>query len=782
MTETAMDALLPANGGEAAAGLKINGIVQGVGFRPFVYQLAREHGIRGTVANTSSGVWIHAEGPVKNLMCFCRALEEKAPPLAHITSVQSFPETARGLADFSILPSQGKEETTTLISPDVCVCRDCLKEMFDPEDRRHGYPFINCTNCGPRYTIISGIPYDRPSTSMKHFKMCTRCQAEYDDPGNRRFHAQPNACPECGPQVSLWDNNRRQIKTDTPIREAARQIKAGHIVAVKGLGGFHLAADAQNQNAVLRLRARKHREEKPFALMSPTLDHIRRYARIRPDEERLLTSPQRPIVLLEKKYPHLIADAAAPGNRYFGVMLPYTPLHYLLLDAEGPESPDFIALVMTSGNMSEEPIAIDNAEAGDRLSHIADYFLIHNRDIYLRSDDTILRHTAGKVRLIRRSRGYVPRPVFLKSPVPMILACGGELKNTICLTKGSNAFLSQHIGDMENLETLNFFTMTVAHMERILDIRPEIIARDLHPDYMSTGYALEQKGVQTIGIQHHHAHIVSCMAENQMEEPVIGLAFDGTGYGPDGAVWGGEILIAAPGEFRRAAHLSYVPLPGSAAAIREPWRMALAYLIETFGESLWNLDLPFLKTIAEKDAGIIRSMIQKKINTPGTSSMGRFFDGISAMLGLKQRASFEGQAAMMLEMTADETVDGHYACEWTSGEIRQILLQSIVEGVARDIGKGISAPVISGKFHNTLIRVFSDLCQVMRKETGLNRAALSGGCFQNTILLKGMIRSLEQAGFEVLTHSLVPANDGGLSLGQALAAAAKNRGATLPGA
>ncbi|HUV51140.1 MAG TPA: carbamoyltransferase HypF [Anaerolineae bacterium] len=757
--------------------LNINGIVQGVGFRPFVYQLASQYEIKGNVANTSSGVVIHIEGTKDNIESFCRDLTEKSPPLSHITDTLIHPEPVKGFKEFSIAKSIGRSACSTLISPDVSICDDCLTELFDPEDRRFHYPFINCTNCGPRYTIISDIPYDRPKTSMKHFKMCKMCEAEYDDPGNRRFHAQPNACEKCGPHVDLFDNKRKKIISQNPIEKAAQLLKQGYVVAIKGLGGFHLAVDAANNDAVGTLRSRKHREEKPLAIMSCDIEHIREYAHVQAKEKALLKSSHRPIVILKKKRPNPLstknvspAKNVSPGNRYFGVMLPYTPLHYLLL------SHDFTALVMTSGNMSEEPICIDNEDAFKRLLEIADYFLVHNRDIYLRSDDSIVKHTAGQTRFMRRSRGYIPVPVFLKKKVGQILACGGGLKSTVCLTKGDNAFISQHIGDLENQATYEFFQLTINHMKQILDINPKIIAHDLHPDYLSTIYALEQEDVEKVPVQHHHAHIVSCMAENRLDGPVIGLSFDGTGYGTDGNIWGGEILVVEDNEFRRAAHLSYVPMPGGGAAIKEPWRMAVSYLYDAFGKDFACHNLPLFGQLDDSKVKFIVEMISKRINSPITSSLGRFFDGVAAIVGIRNTVFFEGQAAMELEMLADKKAKGIYSFEWASGEIHRIFLQPIISGIVNDMERGISPSTISGKFHNTIIALFSELCEVIRKENGLNRVALSGGVFQNSILLSGLIKGLKQRGFQVITHSLVPANDGGISLGQAMIAAAACKG------
>jgi hydrogenase maturation protein HypF len=749
--------------------LEVNGIVQGVGFRPFVYNLANRYNLKGNVANTASGVIIHIEGTIHNLESFSKDLAEKHPPLAHIVEISQFEEAVNNHKKFKIVASRGAAAMSTLISPDVSICEDCRRELFDCQDRRYGYPFINCTNCGPRYTIIDDIPYDRPKTSMKLFKMCPQCQAEYDDPNNRRFHAQPNACDACGPHVALYSSQHPPIQVHDPIVKTADLLKQGHIVAIKGLGGFHLAVDAENDQAVAVLRKRKHREEKPLALMSFDLDRIRKYAEVSESDESLLTSVQRPIVLLRKKEPNSISPQIAPRNRYFGVMLPYTPLHYLLL------THDFTALVMTSGNLSEEPIAIDNDDAFKRLGNIADYFLIHNRDIYLRSDDSIVRRSSGANRFIRRSRGYVPVPVFLKKDIASILACGAELKNTICIIKGKMVFLSQHIGDLENLATYEFFQLTIRHMKRILAVEPEIVAHDLHPDYLSTRWALTQQEIVKIPVQHHHAHIVSAMAENKIEGPVIGLSFDGTGYGTDGAIWGGEILVADEKKFSRAAHFSYIPMPGGTAAIKGPWRMAVSYLYDAFGEDLWNLNLPLLQTIDAKKLKVIIEMIVKRVNSPNTSSLGRLFDGVAAIVGLRNYVAFEGQAAMELEMTADEAVDAVYDYEWRAGDIIKISPRPIIREVVKDMHQGVDPSVISARFHRTLIRLFTELCQVIRKDTALNRVVLSGGVFQNSLLLTGLIPALEKQRFEVFTHALVPTNDGGICLGQAVVAAASFR-------
>jgi hydrogenase maturation protein HypF len=749
----------------AARQIRINGIVQGVGFRPFVYQLAQRHDLRGHVANTAAGVTLHVEGAPRQMEAFLRDLESQKPPLAHIVEMTVDAAEPGGYTDFAILKSEGGDHRATLISPDVAVCDACLAELFDPADRRFHYPFINCTNCGPRYTIIDDIPYDRPHTSMRHFTMCPQCQAEYDDPNNRRFHAQPNACHRCGPQVSLFDHRRRPVSGD-PIARTAELLMDGHIAAIKGLGGFHLAVNALDDTAVARLRQRKHREEKPLAVMSADLEAVQRYAYIAPEEAELLTSIQRPIVLLVKKRPEKLAFSVAPRNGYVGVMLPYTPLHHLLLRN------GFTALVMTSGNLSEEPIAIDNAEAYRRLGKIADYLLIHDRPIYLRSDDSIVRRAAGQTRPIRRSRGFVPIPVFLKEELPPILACGAELKNTVCLTKGRQAFVSQHIGDLENLATEAFFKQTIAHLQRILDIRPQSVVCDLHPDYLSTQWAKNQPVLPVTQVQHHFAHIVACMAEHHLDEPVIGLAFDGTGYGADGTIWGGEFLVADGAGYRRVAHLETVPMPGAAAAIKAPQRMAIACLHQVYGQDLWDLHLPVVEAMPRSEADILVRMCRQGINAPLTSSMGRLFDSVAAVIGLRQQVAFEGQAAMELEMIADDQTPGRYDFQWQDGEVRKILISPIIRGVVEDLRCGMPAFIISRKFHNTLSHGCAELCAVIGKELQLDRVVLSGGCFQNRLLLEGLSQALAERNLKVYSHRQVPTNDGGISLGQAVIGAA----------
>jgi len=753
---------------EVRRAIEVSGLVQGVGFRPYVYRLATERSLTGSIANTPAGVTIQVQGPTEKVTDFLARLPQEAPPLARITAVVVRELPCNHEGGFRILPSRAGEQVHTLISADVAICADCLRELFDPADRRYRYPFINCTNCGPRYTIVRDIPYDRASTSMAVFRMCTDCQAEYDDPTNRRFHAQPNACWECGPQVELWDSEGRRLDTDDAISAAAARLQAGAVVAVKGLGGFHLAVDATNVAAVERLRERKRRVEKPFAVMVATLQRIEELCWVDDLARTLLVSPQRPIVVLPRREPNPVVEAVAPFNRTLGVFLPYTPLHYLLFDAG-----QFLALVMTSGNLSEEPIATDNQEALQRLGGLADFFLVHNRDVLQRSDDSVVRPTAGCAWQWRRSRGYVPVPVFLREEVPPILAVGGELKNTICLTKGQHAFLSQHIGDLENLETYRFFEEVVAHLVRILEIEPRIVAYDLHPDYFSTRWALGQRGVELVPVQHHHAHIASCMGENQLEGWVIGIALDGTGYGTDGHIWGGEVLLADYLGFERVAHLDYVPMPGGAAAIREPWRMAVSYLAHHFGEEFLTFDIPFVRQLHRRAAQTVLRMLARGVNSPLTSSCGRLFDAVAALAGIRQQVNYEAQAAIELEMAISDSQDAvaYPLAVVPDGNGWLIETHPLLQALVNDLRRGVSAGLISRRFHNGLVAVLANLVGLIRHRTGLTRVCLSGGTFQNTYLLEHLLQRLGVEGFQVFTHAEVPAGDGGLSLGQALVAA-----------
>ncbi len=755
---------------EVRKAIEITGIVQGVGFRPYVYRLASEHALAGNILNTSSGVTIEVQGPRDAVEKFLARVPAPPPPLARITGVQVRDVPLRGAppTKFEILDSRRDAESRALISPDVAVCDDCLRELFNPADRRYRYPFINCTNCGPRFTIVRGIPYDRGRTSMSVFPMCERCQAEYDDPANRRFHAQPNACWDCGPRVELWDGGGQRIEADDPIAEAARRLRPGRVVAVKGLGGFHLAVDATSAAAVELLRARKRRVGKPFALMVPDVAAAAHIAEIDVAAQAALLSVSRPIVLVPRKCWTPVPHDVAPFNDSLGLFLPYTPLHHLLL-AEG----GFLALVMTSGNMSEEPIAINNAEAVERLRPLADDFLVHNRDILKRCDDAVVRPSGGRLRQVRRSRGFVPVPVFLRRDLPEVLAVGGELKNTVCLTRGRHAFLSQHIGDLENLEALAFFEEAVAHLKQILEIEPRIVAYDLHPDYLSTQWALRQRDAKLVGVQHHHAHVASCMAENHLEGQVIGIALDGTGYGTDGHIWGGEILVAGYGGFERAAHFEYVPMPGGAAAIREPWRMAAGFLTHHFGAEAPQAAPAFIERIGRRRFDFIRKMVEGHINAPLTSSCGRIFDAVAALAGIRDSVNYEAQAAIELEMAAAGVAgDGQYPFELQdSTGVSLIRTSPMFDALLRDLRDAVAPATISCRFHRGLAAVLGEVASSVRGRTGLNRVCLSGGTFQNVLLAELLETRLRDSGFEVYTHSEVPAGDGGLSLGQAMVAA-----------
>ncbi|HUO28602.1 MAG TPA: carbamoyltransferase HypF, partial [Bryobacteraceae bacterium] len=643
-----------------------------------------------------------------------------------------------------------------LVSPDVATCADCYRDFTDPANRRYGYAFTNCTNCGPRYTIIRDIPYDRPNTTMAGFRMCSACRAEYDDPANRRFHAQPNACPECGPHLSA------------PIGEAQQRLAAGEIVAVRGLGGFHLACDPRNDTTVRRLRERKRRSDKPFALMARDLAAVEAFCVLSGEDRRALESSRRPIVILPRRPESDISAAVAPGNRTIGVMLPYTPLHHLLF-AGAP----YDALVMTSGNLSEEPIVTANEEARERLRPLADWFLLHDRDIYMRADDSVVRTFEGRERVLRRSRGYVPQAIDLGMQMAEVLACGGELKNTFCLSKGRYAVLSQHIGDMQNYETLIFFEETLANLKKLFRAAPRAVAYDLHPGYLSTQYALRIPDLEKIGVQHHHAHIASCMAENGLRGPVIGVALDGTGYGTDGRIWGGEFLIADYAGFARRAHFRYVPLAGGDAAIRQTWRPALAYLADTLGPDAEFPELAPWRDVPEVQRKAVRSMLAHRVNTVDTSSCGRLFDAVASIVGLRQQVNYEGQAAIELEMIAVADVADAYPFEI---EADVVDFRPLIGCIVADVRAGTPAPVIAARFHNTVADAVVEVCVRLRAEELLNRVCLSGGTFQNMKLLGCTLAGLRGAGFDTYIHAQVPPNDGGIALGQAVIAAEILRG------
>jgi hydrogenase maturation protein HypF len=760
----------------ARKAVDVTGIVQGVGFRPFVYRLANECNLTGFIANTPAGVTIEIQGEPELIDRFLERLPAELPPLARITELLPRDGEPQPESTFRILSSLLDAPPKALISPDATICGDCLREMMNPRDRRFRYPFINCTNCGPRFTIIRDIPYDRARTTMASFTMCPACQAEYHDPTNRRFHAQPNACWDCGPLVRLWSADGSLKDVAEPLREASKLLGQDHIIAVKGLGGFHLACNARSESAVNALRERKRRIEKPFAVMLRRIEDAERFCEVDDAAKKLLLSMERPIVLLPRRPDSGLVESLAPRNRFLGVFLPYTPLHHLLF-ASGKCD----ALVMTSANLSEEPIAIDNAEAVRRLQGIADAFLVHNRDILRRCDDSVVRLASGRPQMLRRSRGFVPVPVPLEQESLPILAVGGELKNTICIIRGSEAFLSQHIGDLENLESYNFFGEAVQHLQRILDVHPKVIAYDLHPDYFSTKWAQQQEGLQLIGVQHHHAHIASCMAENHLDGKVIGIALDGTGYGTDGAVWGGEVLLADYNDFERAGHFEYIPLPGGTAAIHEPWRVALSYLVKHYVKDLGSLDLPFLRGIDERRRNVIQQMIDRQVHSPRTSSCGRLFDAVAALIGLRSTVNYEAQAAIELEMAAHDSSDaGAYPFDLIPDGLHwQIGTLSLFQWLLRDLRRQEPVADISRRFHAGLALIFVDLAEKIREQTQLNRVCLSGGCFHNVLLFQLMLDGLRAKSFAVYFHSEVPAGDGGLSLGQALIAAHRLKNPTM---
>lgn len=729
--------------------VELRGIVQGVGFRPFIHNLALALQLGGYVRNSASGLVTEVEGSEAAVDRFLAGVLREPPPLARIEQTVIREVPPNGDETFAIRESLAEEGEFALISPDVATCADCFRDFTDPVNRRFAYAFTNCTNCGPRYTIVCDIPYDRANTTMAAFRMCPACQAEYDDPANRRFHAQPNACPQCGPALS------------GDLALARRFLGEGRIVGVKGLGGFHLACDAANDAAVRRLRERKRRSDKPFALMVRDLPSAEAIAIVSDAEREALLSERRPIVVLPRRPGTNISQAVAPGNQTLGVMLPYTPLHHLLF-VDAPYS----VLVMTSGNISEEPIVISNEEAERRLAGIADWFLFHNRDIYMRVDDSVVRVCQGKERLLRRSRGYVPQPIDLGMEVAEVLACGGELKNTFCLSKGRYAVLSQHIGDMENYETLLFFEETLRNLKKLFRVEPRVIAYDLHPRYLSTQYALKIPDLPKIGVQHHHAHIASCMAENGLRDKVIGVAFDGTGYGTDGQIWGGEFLIADYAGFERRAHFRYVNLPGGDAAIRQPWRSALSYLTDTLGADAIGM----LPCVPQERLRVVQRMIARQVNTVCTSSCGRLFDAVAALVGVRQEVNFEGQAAIELETIAAEGVDDSYPFEIAGGEPWQIDMRPVIARIAGDLRAGRAAGDIAARFHNTVAAVILEVCGRLRSQEHLNQVCLSGGTFQNVKLLDRVVPGLRCRGFEVYLHAKVPPNDGGIALGQAVIA------------
>ncbi len=747
----------------------VQGIVQGVGFRPTVYGYAQKHGLTGWILNSAHGVEIEVHGDPQRLDAFLQELREKPPLMAQIDAFEVSDVPAKQYKSFQIIASQDNPADFLPISPDLDVCPECLRDLFDPANRRYHYPFINCTNCGPRFSIVKTIPYDRPNTSMSGFPLCPDCAKEYHDPSDRRFHAQPIACPVCGPQVWLQKNGQEIASAEDAIRLTRKMLADGKILAIKGLGGFHLACDALNESAVLQLRLRKRRSMKPFALMSSDLETIRNFANISAEEEKMLVSTQSPIVVLNlTEQGKKLAGIVAPDQNTLGFMLPYTPLHYLLLEKANnyPE-----VLVMTSGNISEEPIVTENDEAFEKIGNIADAFLLHNRPIETRIDDSVLTQVVGQPYFIRRARSYAPSPIRLPFNTAPVLATGTHLKNTFALSRDRYAFVSHHIGDLENQETLDAFTQAIDHYQQIFRIQPQLIAADLHPDYLATRYAQElstKEQLPLIQVQHHHAHISSCLADNgwKSNDQVIGLAFDGTGYGLDGAIWGGEVLLANYSGFERRFQLEYAPLPGGDVSIRKPARLALAYL-HHFGLLENAEDLAPYHYLDEIERQVLIHQVETGFNTPLTSSMGRLFDAVASLIGLYQEINYEAQNAIRLEAIADPDESSAYEFPIQAS---QLLIKPLFEQILTDLRGNLPQSTISAKFHNSIIRLALEVSEQLRSETGLNTVAISGGVWQNKRLINNLIPALEKAGFIPLWHHQVPTNDGGVALGQLLTA------------
>ena len=758
----------------ARASISISGIVQGVGFRPFIYRLATEMGLTGWVCNNTGGVLIEACGTDEHLAHFIRRIRNESPPLAAIVTLEhhSLPDDSSENG-FTIRESSESGVHSAHVAPDAALCDDCLRELFDPSNRRFRYPFITCTNCGPRYSIITGIPYDRPNTTMASFPLCPECQQEYHDPANRRFHTQPIACPTCGPQVTLLDSSGSLIfKKDPAVIRAGELLKGGAILAVKGIGGYHLAVDACNGEAVRRLRVRKKRDEKPFAVMAPNLAAARTMAQLSETEERLLASPESPIVIVRRTEDCPVSPLVAPHNALLGLMLPYTPVHHLLLRGNA-----LAALVMTSANLSDEPIAFQDDDALQRLSGIADYFLLHDRPIHMRSDDSVIRVFQGRPLFYRRARGYAPRAIRLPFESPPVLAVGAELKNAICCVKGNQAFLSQHIGDLQHDASSDSFRQTIHHLTGLLELSPEVIACDLHPDYLSSVHAAES-GLPLIRVQHHHAHLAACMAENRLEGEVIGLIFDGTGYGSDGTIWGGEFLVGGYDSFRRAGHFRQVRLPGGDVAVREPWRMALAFLHAAMGEAAFSLAHPVTRHLSAEEKTIFTAMLDRGLNSPFTSSCGRLFDALAALLNVRHIVSYDGQAPIELEALAETSEDeGNYRNRILSNDEKPLQLDfsAMFPAILHDLEAGISTAALARRFHASVAQASVETCIRIAGDTGLDRVVLSGGVFQNRLLSEMVYTGLVEQGLQVFTHRLSPPNDGCIALGQAAIAGWKTR-------
>lgn len=754
--------------------LTIRGAVQGVGFRPFIYRLAADMGLPGWVNNSPRGVSIEVEGTRDRLETFLLRIEREKPPRSSIQGIEASFLDPVGFTGFEIRPSDEDGKKSALILPDIATCPDCLQEIFDPGNRRYLYPFTNCTNCGPRFTIIESLPYDRPNTTMRAFEMCERCRAEYENPLDRRFHAQPNACPDCGPHLGLWSPESGAVAShhDALLR-AVEAIRRGEIVAVKGLGGFQLMVDARREDAVTRLRARKHREEKPFALMYPSLEAIKRDCEVSPMEERLLASPEAPIVLLQRRAGGWqVADGVAPGNPQLGIMLPYTPLHHILMSILG------FPVVATSGNLTDEPICTDEDEAIARLGDIAGAFLVHNRPIARHADDSVARVLMGREMVVRRARGYAPLPVHLKQPIPTILGVGAHIKNSIALSSGQDVFVSQHIGDLETEQAYNSFRNVIADFQQLYEAQPEIIACDMHPEYLSSAYARESE-MPMVRVQHHYAHVLSCMAENDLDltEPVLGISWDGTGYGTDGTIWGGEFLLGQGANFKRTAHLRAFPLPGGDQAVKEPRRTATGLLYELFGAGVFSMtELAPVRSYTPQEMDILNTMLRRDINSPRTSSAGRLFDAVASILNIRQKTAYEGQAAMDLEFAIQGLItDESYPFEIRDPEGQPPKGGLIVDWaqpiheILDDHSRYVSLSRISAKFHNTLVEM---MVQVAHR-AGQERVVITGGCFQNKYLAERAVHRLREEGFRPYWHQRIPPNDGGIALGQVIAAALK---------
>lgn len=745
----------------------VTGLVQGVGFRPFVWREATARGLVGWVGNDTSGVVLEVEGASAAVAALLDALT-RPPPLARVDEVRSEPVSPVGSSGFEVRSSEVDGARRALVSPDTATCDDCLRELHDPADRRFGYAFINCTSCGPRYTIVESVPYDRARTTMSPFVMCGDCRREYEDPADRRFHAEPVCCPACGPRLQVLDRVGAVLAGD-PVEVAVALLKAGAVVAVKGLGGYHLAVDARQSEAVAELRRRKAREERPFALMVVDLEGARELCEVGDDERLLLTSAPRPIVVMRRRGGEGVAASVAPGASTLGVMLPYTPLHSLLLEAfSGP-------LVLTSGNASDEPIAFDDHDARQRLAEIADAYVVHDRAIHTRVDDSVVTVVRDRVLPLRRSRGYVPGPVTLPEACPQtVLACGAALKSTFCLTRGRHAFVSHHVGDLGDAATLKSYVDGISHLTSLLDVNPAVVAHDLHPDYPSTRFAVELHAVELVGVQHHHAHIASCLADNGFRGTVVGVAFDGLGLGTDGTAWGGEFLLCDLAGFTRVGHLAQVPMPGGDAATRQPWRMAAAHLDAAYAGAP-----PGGLAVAERQGRRweqVLSVARSGINSPLTSSAGRLFDAVSALLGVRDVASYEGQAAIALEHAADVGEQGSYQVPLSDDAVARFDVAWLVRAIAEDLARGTAVPVLAGRFHNAVADLVLAGCRRVREQHATTTVALSGGVFQNSLLVARCLDRLEDDGFRVLTHRQVPPNDGGISLGQAAVATALLRG------